>query len=129
VKLADRSEEERPLLVGLRDRALLAVMTYPFARISAVVGMKAEDYFPNGKRWWVRLREKGGKVHETPAHHKLEQYLDEYLDAAGIRGQEKSPLFRSTIKRTGVLTDRPMHRVDAYLMVRRRTSEAGLRGG
>jgi site-specific recombinase XerC len=58
-------------------------MTYSFARISAVVGMKVEDYYPAGKRWWVRLREKGGKQHEMPAHHKLEQFLDEYLAASG----------------------------------------------
>jgi site-specific recombinase XerC len=66
-------------VVGLRDRALIGVMTYAFARIGAVVAMRVEDYYPNGKRWWVRLHEKGGKRHEMPAHHKLEQYLDEYL--------------------------------------------------
>ena len=59
-------------LVGLRDRALIGVMTYAFARIGAVVAMKVEDYYPAGKRWWVRLHEKGGKRHEMPAHHKLE---------------------------------------------------------
>jgi integrase len=42
-------------LVGLRDRALIGVMTYAFARIGAVVAMKVEDYYPAGKRWWVRL--------------------------------------------------------------------------
>jgi integrase len=47
--------------VGLRDRALMAVMTYTFARVGAVVAMRVEDYYPGGKRWWVRLREKGGK--------------------------------------------------------------------
>ena len=56
-------------LVGLRDRALIGVMTYAFARIGAVVAMRVEDYYPNGKRWWVRLHEKGGKRHEMPAHH------------------------------------------------------------
>jgi integrase len=99
-----------------------------FARISAVVAMEVEDYFSNGKRWWLRLHEKGGKRHEMPAHHKLEQFLDDYLDAAGIRGGGKTPLFRSALGRTGMLTDRPMHRVDAYQMVRRRTAEAGLKG-
>jgi site-specific recombinase XerD len=99
-------------LVGLRDRALIGVMIYSFARIGAVVAMRVEDYYASGKRWWLRLHEKGGKRHEMPAHHKLEQFLDEYLAAA----------------RTGMLTDRPMHRVDAYQMVRRRTAEAGLKG-
>jgi len=55
--------------VGLRDRALMAVMTYTFARVGAVVAMRVEDYYPGGKRWWVRLHEKGGKRHEMPAHH------------------------------------------------------------
>src|SRR5215208_4993046 len=72
-------------VVGLRDRALIGVMTYAFARIGAVVAMRVEDYYPNGKRWWVRLHEKGGKRHEMPAHHKLEAFIDEYLAAAGIR--------------------------------------------
>jgi integrase len=90
--------------------------------------MRVEDYYPGGKRWWVRLHEKGGKRHEMPAHHKLEQFLDDYLDAAGIRGGGKTHLFRSALGRTGLLTDRPMHRIDAYQMVRRRTSEAGLNG-
>jgi site-specific recombinase XerD len=128
VALPDGSEAEVPWLIGLRDRALIAVMVYSFARISAVVAMEVEDYFSNYKRWWVRLHEKGGKRHEMPAHHKLEQFLDEYLDAAGIREDGKAPLFRSALGRTGILTDRPMHRIDAYQMVRRRTAEAGLKG-
>jgi site-specific recombinase XerD len=115
-------------LVGLRDRALIGVMIYSFARIGAVVAMRVEDYYASGKRWWLRLHEKGGKRHEMPAHHKLEQFLDEYLAAAGIREEGKTPLFRSAAGRTGMLTDRPMHRVDAYQMVRRRTAEAGLKG-
>jgi len=105
--------------VGLRDRALMAVMTYTFARVGAVVAMRVEDYYPGGKRWWVRLHEKGGKRHEMPAHHKLEQFLDEYLAAAGIRENGKTP--------SSVLTDKPMNRVDAYRMVRRRTADAGFR--
>jgi site-specific recombinase XerD len=128
IKAEDGSDKEVPWLVGLRDRALIGVMVYSFARISAVVAMEVEDYFSNGKRWWVRLHEKGGKRHEMPAHHKLEQFLDEYLDAAGIRDRSKTPLFRSAPGKTGILTERAMHRVDAYQMVRRRTAEAGLKG-
>jgi hypothetical protein len=37
------------------------------ARIGAVVAMRVEDYYPEGKRWWLRLHEKGGKRHEMPA--------------------------------------------------------------
>ena len=113
-------------LVGLRDRAIISVMTFAFARISAVVGMRVEDYYPQGKRWWVRLHEKGGQCHEMPAHHTLEAYLDAYLDAAGIRELGKSPLFRSAAGRTGELTDEPMNRIDAYRM-QRRADDAGLK--
>ena len=90
--------------------------------------MEVEDYFSNGKRRWLRLHEKGGKRHEMPVHHKLEQFLDEYLAAGRHPRWQQNPLFRSALGRTRILTDRPMHRVDAYQMVRRRTTEAGLNG-
>lgn len=71
------AEEARQLLdsidtshiVGLRDQAIIALMTYTFARVDAMVAMRVEDYYPQQKRWWVRLHEKGGKRHEMPAHH------------------------------------------------------------
>jgi site-specific recombinase XerD len=113
-------------LVGLRDRALIALMVYTFARVGAAVAMRVEDYYPSGKRWWVRLHEKGGKRHELPAHHNLEAWLDAYLDAAGLRAAKKSPLFRSAAGRTGALTDHPMSRVDVWRMIRRRATGAGL---
>ena len=81
-------------VVGLRDRALIGVMVYAFARVSAVVNLKVEDYFPLKKRWWLRLQEKGGKVNEMGCHHKLEQFLDEYITAAGIKDDKRGPLFR-----------------------------------
>lgn len=112
-------------VICLRDRALIAVMTYAFARIGAVVAMKVEDYYPDGKRWWVRLHEKGGKRHDMPAHHKLEEFLDAYLTAAGVSEDGRGPLFRSAIGKTGVLTATPMHRIDAYRMIRRRTKKIG----
>ena len=114
-------------VVGLRDRALISVMTFAFARVGAVVAMRVEDYYPNGKRWWVRLHEKGGKRHEMPAHHNLEAYIDAYIEAAGIRDGGKAPLFRSAAGRAGTLTDKPMHRVDAWRMIQRRAAELGLR--
>jgi integrase/recombinase XerD len=89
--VASRCRGLNPNLVGLRDRALISVMTFAFARIGAAVVMSVEDYYPKGKRWWVRLHEKGGKRHEMPAHHNLEAYLDAYIKAAGIGDQAKSP--------------------------------------
>lgn len=114
-------------VVGLRDRALISIMTFAFARIGAVVAMRVEDYYPQGKRWWVRLHEKGGKRHEMPAHHTLEDYLDAYIDATGIRDNGKSPLFRSAAGRTGMLTENVMNRIDAYRMIRRRAADAAFK--
>jgi site-specific recombinase XerD len=113
-------------LVGLRDRALIGAMVYSFARVSAVVNMNVKDYWANGKRWWLRLHEKGGKHHEVPAHHFAEEYLDAYLSAAGIGGEVKTPLFRTAIGRTDVLTTAGMSRRDVWHMIRRRSRNAGL---
>lgn len=48
-------------VVGLRDRAFIGIMVYAFARVSAVVNLKVEDYFPLKKRWWLRLSEKAAR--------------------------------------------------------------------
>lgn len=110
---------------GLRDRALIGTMIYSFARVGAVVGMDVGDYFARGKRWWFRLHEKGGKLHEVPAHHNAESYLDEYIIAAGLGGGPKTPLFRS-VDRHKRLTERRIDRREVLAMVKRRAMSAGL---
>jgi site-specific recombinase XerD len=113
-------------VVGLRDRALIAVMTYTFARVSAVVALNLEDYFAQKKRWWLRLREKNGKLNEMPCHHKLESYLDAYIEAACIAGDRKEPLFRAAFGKTKKLGPERMTRIAVWKMVRRRASDAGI---
>jgi len=112
-------------LIGLRDRALIGVMVYSFARVGAVVAMNVEDYFQQGKRFWFRLHEKGGKYHEVPAHHTAEHYVDEYLSGSGIASEPSSPLFRTVDRRRG-LTQRRMQRREVLAMVKRRALVAGL---
>lgn len=119
-------KEKKPDLVGLRDRALIALMVYSFARISAVVSMRVGDYYPVGKRFWIRLHEKGGKEHEVPMHHLAEEYLDTYLLAAGIGDDKKAPLWRSARGRSGLLGEAGVSRSDAFRMIRRRAAVAGL---
>jgi integrase len=113
-------------LVSLRDRALVAVCLYSFARIEAALGMDVEDCYPQGKRWWFRLREKGGKHHEMPAHHKAEEFVDAYVETAGLKGQRKLPLFRSAIGKSKQLSARRMTRHAALKMVQRRARKAGI---
>ena len=113
-------------LIGLRDRALIGVMVYSFARVSAALGMRVEDYYLEGRRAWFRLHEKGGKRHEVPAHHNADAYLHAYIEAAGIAGEKKAPLFRSVAGKTQKLTDRPMDPNDALRMIKRRAKAIGL---
>ena len=112
-------------LVGLRDRALIAVMFYTFARVGAVVAMRVDDYYQQGKRWFVRLHEKGGKHHTLMAHHKLQEYLDAYIEASGLGQKPKSPLFPALYRRK-TLTDEPLPRHKAWAMIKRRSKAAGL---
>ncbi|MFO7854238.1 MAG: tyrosine-type recombinase/integrase [Paracoccaceae bacterium] len=76
----------------------------------------------------MRLREKGGRHHELPAHHALEAWLLDYVEAAGLAGEPRSPLFRSALGRTGRLSDRPLLARNALDLVRRRARDAGIRG-
>ena len=127
------AEEARQLLdsmdtstiVGKRDRAMIATMLYTFARIGAVTAMDIEDYEQRGRRMWINLREKGGRRHAVPAHHTLEEYLDDYVSAAGIGHETKTPLFRS-LNRRRQLTSRRIHRREVLAMVKRRARAAGL---
>ena len=122
--MLDREEARAPgpplirgSLTGLRDRALIGVMVYTFARIGAVLQMKVSDYFSQGQRGWVRLHEKGGKEHQAPCIPKLETFLDEYVAAAGIASDQNGPLFRTTGRSTG--TPHRMTQQDAYRMIQR----------
>ena len=110
---------------GLRDRAMIGTMVFSFARVSALIGMNVQDYYADGKRWWLRLHEKGGRFHEVPAHHLAEQYLDDYIAATGIGADPKGPLFRS-LDRRHQLTDRRIHRREVLAMVKRRASKADI---
>jgi site-specific recombinase XerD len=123
-KLPDGTETDKPCLVGLRDRALIGVMVYTFARVNAALEMKVKDYYVQGRRGWVRLHEKGGKEHAVPCHHSLEKFLDEYIAAAGIGGDADGRLFRTSAGKTGTLTERAMWQQDAYRMIQRRAKAA-----
>ena len=128
-------EEARQLLdsievttvAGLRDRALIGMMVYSFARIGAVLGMKVEDVYTQQRRLWVRLREKGGKAHAMPCHHNFETYLNAYIEGAGIAGDPKGSLFRTIGRSKGrPLTRTALQQAEAYQMITRRKNAAGI---
>ena len=106
--------------VGLRDRALIGLMVYSFARIGAALAMKVEDVYVQNRRLWVRLHEKGGKRHEMPCHHNLETYLHAYVDGCGLVTDPKGPLFRTIGRGTDALTATPLPQANAYAMIANR---------
>lgn len=110
---------------GLRDRALIGVLVYSFARISAALGMNVEDYFSQGRQMWIRLMEKNSKVHDVPVHHTAILYLGEYMLAAGVSEDGKSPIFR-TVNAKGLLTENRMLRSDALRIIKEQARMAGI---
>jgi integrase len=112
--------------LALRDRALIALMAYSFARVGAATEMRIEDVYVQKRRTWVRLHEKGGKLHDMPAHHKLDEYLQAYIEGAGLGADPKGYLFRTTRGRAEQLSQRPMSQPDAYRMIGRRVLKAGI---
>jgi site-specific recombinase XerD len=111
----------------LRDRALIATLTYSFARITAALRMKVEDLRPQGAGWQLRLHEKGGKHHVMPCHHSLAEALHAYIAVARIVEDRRGFLFRTSPRHTAtVLTEQPMIQADAWRMIRRRAVAAGI---
>lgn len=113
-------------VIGLRDRALIGLMVYAFARIGAAIGMRVEDVYTQNGRLWVRLDEKGGKRHVLPCHHNLESYLRAYIEGAGLAGHPKALLFQTYSRATGQLAGNPLPQGNAYAMVQRRARAAGI---
>ncbi|WP_242671691.1 tyrosine-type recombinase/integrase [Azotobacter chroococcum] len=113
--------------IGLRDRALIGLMVFAFARVGAALAMRVEDVYTQNRRLWIRLQEKGGKAHAMPCHHSLEEYLHAYLEGTGIAHDPKGPLFRTLQRGTGQLSARPLAQANAHAMVRRRAQAAGIR--
>jgi integrase/recombinase XerD len=116
---------ETDTTIGLRDRALIGVMAYAFARITAVLSMNVEDFCQQGLQYAVRLHEKGGIEHDVPAHHSLVELLDAYLTDARIKDAKATPLFRSFNRKQELSSDR-LTRREALAMIKRRTLAARL---
>jgi site-specific recombinase XerD len=120
-------ETEVPLLVGLRDKAILSTLAYTACRAGAVAKLRLQDFQNEGTQYVLRFHEKGGKSREIPVRHDLEANIRAYLDAAGISAEAKDrPLFRSTLRRTKQLTGNALTTKAICELVKRRLKDAGL---
>jgi site-specific recombinase XerD len=114
-------------VVGLRDRAIVAILIYTAARIGAVARLRRKHFYDTGEQFCLRFIEKGGKSREIPVRHDLQVFIQEYLDKAGIGSiPPESPLFRTAVRRTKHLTENGMTASDMGRMVKRRMRAVGL---
>jgi integrase len=111
-------------VIGRRDKALISLMLYTFVRVGAALSMKKGDVLQRQHRMWVRLMEKGGKSHEMPCHHELEDTLREYLiDCESA--SDAAYLFRS-VDRSSQLSGKRLQSANAYQRVQVHARAAGL---
>jgi site-specific recombinase XerD len=113
-------------VASLRDRALIGLMIYSFARIGAALGMAVEDVYTQNRRLWVRLREKGGKQHAMPLPPQPRGIHRRLRRRRRSARRPQRPLFRTIGRGTGRLTQSALPQANAYAMVRRRAAAAGI---
>lgn len=114
-------------VVGLRDRAVLAILAYTSARAGAAAKLRCGDFYDAGGQWMLRFTEKGGKSREIPVRHDLQQMIVAYIEAAGLQQAPKdAPLVRAAIGKTGQLAATAIHVNDICRMMKRRLADAGL---
>ena len=113
---------------GLRDRAVLASLTYTGARVAALCRLRLQDLRDYGSHRTFLLREKGGKYREIPLRINLDRWIADYLAALRIDDDPKNaPLFRvlSPLNPTG-FGARGVSPGTIRELLKRRLLEAGL---
>ena len=115
-------------VVGLRDKAIISILVYTASRVGAVATLKVNDLYDIGDQYCLHFIDKGGKSREIPVRHDLQQLLRSYLQSTELKMGDQSyrPLFLTTIRRTGVLSNRPMSAGDMGRMIKRRMKACGL---
>ena len=114
-------------VVGLRDRAVLGVLTYTGARVGALARRRRQDLEDQGAQRVLRFREKGGQQREIPVRHDLDRWLEAYLQAARIAADPKeTPLFRAALGKQKKLSAAPLSANAMRRMLKRRLKDARL---
>lgn len=112
-------------VIGLRDRAILAVLVYTGSRAGAAAKLKCGDFYQTGGQWMLHFNEKGGKSREIPVRNDLKDIIAAYTDAAGLTTASKdTPLFQSALKKQRRLSGRAIHVNDICRMMKRRLKDS-----
>jgi integrase/recombinase XerD len=113
-------------LIDKRDKALFSTLAYSWARVSAAVGLKVEDYYERNGERWLRLHEKRGKIHEVPVHSKAREAIDQWLLASELGCNPSAPLFPAFGKNKKTPELRHMDRTSVWKLVQARARASGL---
>ena len=114
-------------LIDKRDKALFGVLLYGWARVSAVVALRVEDYYERKGERWLRLHEKRGKIHEVPVHSKAREAIDQWLLASDLESNPAAPLFPAFGKNKKTPELRHMDRTSVWKLVQARARASGLK--
>src|ERR1700736_2946492 len=112
-------------LIDKRDKALFSTLAYSWARVSAAVGLKVEDYYERNGERWLRLHEKRGKIHEVPVHSNAREAIDQWLLASSLGCNPSAPLFPSFGKNKEPPEPRHMDRTSVWKPVQARAHASG----
>ena len=114
-------------LVGLRDRAVIATLTYTGARVGALCSLRLQDLRDYGDNRTLCFTEKGGKRRELPVRIDLDGWIASYLAAGSLEEDPKdSPLFRPVTPDRSRLLPHSMHPQLVRDLLKRRLRDAGL---
>jgi integrase/recombinase XerD len=113
-------------LLGMRDRAMFAVMLFGFVRVGALVKLRVRDFEDEGETAWLRIQEKGGKERRIPCHHQTRAYLRQYIERAQLDPKAREPLFQSAPRTSSKLSGRALNTNNVLAAVKRRCSDVGL---
>ena len=113
-------------LLDIRDKSICSTLLYTWARVSALVALKVEDYYRRKGERWLRLQEKRGKIHEVPVHSKAREAVDHWLVASGLGTNPAAPLFPAFGKDKKTIELRHMDRTSIWRLVQARARACGL---
>lgn len=112
-------------LVGLRDHALLFAYFITACRCSALLKARVGDIEQTDHRFYLIVREKGGKT-QRKALLESDAPILRWLDAAAIRHAPEAPLFPAMCADRKTVSRRPLTRDAIRKMVKRYCREVGI---
>lgn len=109
--------------LGRRNRALVIFLVGTACRIGAALKLTHRSLYDLDGMPHATLHEKGNTTRQIPLARSVTAALDAHLPSAG---NPDHPVFQAWDQRRKCLTDRPMPYIEAYTVIRKAASVAGI---